>query len=314
MRRYILKRIIALLPIMLVVASVVFGIQHMTPGNPAEIILGEEASPEQIRALEEKMGFDRPFIVQLGRWFGHLLQGDLGESIYYQKPVLSIVLNHALPTIQLTLLALTVTVVLGLLMGVFAAAFHNTLLDNTLMFIASIQLSLPISWIGLVLMLTFSLHYRIFPVSGYIAFSEGPLQSIFYLTLPALALGAGAAARLARMTRSSMLEILRSDYIMTARAKGLGEMSVLFKHALKNAAVPILTVIGLSMANMLGGAVVSEQIFGIPGLGKLLIFSVFNRDYPVVQGVVLYIAFIYILINLTIDILYAWIDSRITYG
>lgn len=310
---YIVKRVFSVVPIMIVVATVVFGIIHLAPGNPAQVILGEEANPEDVAALSKEMGFDRPMLVQLGLWISRLARGDLGVSLYYGDSVTSIVMEHAFPTIQLTLMALVVNLAIGLVAGVLAAAFHNTLIDNALMLFASIKVSIPISWLGLMLMLFFSLRLGWLPVSGYVTFSEAPLKSIIYLLLPAFALGAGAAARLARMTRATMLEVLRTDYIRTARAKGAGEVSILFVHALKNSLIPIITVIGLSLAGMMGGAVVTETIFGIPGLGKLLISSVFSRDYPVVQGVVLYISFIYVLINLVIDMLYAVIDPRITY-
>ena len=299
---------------MMVVASLVFTIQHLTPGNPAEIILGEEATVEEIKALEHSMGLDKPIIVQLGIWFYNLARGNLGNSIYYNEPVTRIILRHALPTLQLTLMAVFVDVVLGITIGVSAAAAHGTKLDNILMLFASIKLSLPISWLGLVLMLTFSLHLRIFPVSGYVSIMEAPLKSIVYLTLPAIAIGAGASARLSRMTRANLLEILRMEYIMAARAKGVGKNAILFKHALKNTLIPILTIVGFSLAGNMGGAVISEQIFGIPGVGRLMIFAVFNRDYPIVQGIVLFIAFIYVFINLIIDIIYALVDPRITYG
>ena len=313
MRRYLIKRIVALIPVMLVVASVVFTIIHLAPGNPAQVILGEEAHPDEVAALAAEMGYDRPLPVQLGKWFLNLARGDLGNSVYYNKSVSSIVLQHAAPTIQLTIMAVMINIILGLVMGVLAAAYHNTLVDNSLMFIASIKVSLPISWLGLMLMLLFALKLRWFPVSGYVGFWEDPIKSMLYMALPAFALGAGAAARLARMTRATMLEVLRSDYIRTARAKGVSEGSILFKHSLKNCLIPVVTVIGLSMASMMGGAVVTETIFGIPGLGKLLISSVFNRDYPVIQGVVLYISLVYVLINLIIDIIYGIIDPRISY-
>jgi peptide/nickel transport system permease protein len=234
LRTYIAKRLLALIPVMLVVASVVFTIIHLAPGNPAQVILGEEAHPDEVAALAHEMGYDRPLPVQLGKWFVRLSRGDLGSSVYYGKPVSSIVFQHAAPTIQLTLMAVMINILLGLVMGVLAAAYHNTLIDNSLMFIASIKVSLPISWLGLMLMLLFALKLKWFPVSGYVAFFEDPLKSVVYMFLPAFALGAGAAARLARMTRATMLEVLRSDYIRTARAKGVSEGSILFRHALKN--------------------------------------------------------------------------------
>ena len=313
MKTYLLRRILSIIPVMLIVATLVFTIQRMTPGNPAEIILGEEALPEDVKELEHRMGLDRPLYVQLGIWYLNLARGDFGTSIYYDKPVTEVVLAHALPTLQLTLMAMMVDILLGITIGVAAAAKHGTKTDNLLMLVASVNLSLPISWLGLVLMLAFSLQLKIFPVSGYVPFLENPLQSVAYMILPAVAIGAGASARLARMTRASLLEILRSDYILAARAKGVGRNSILFKHALKNSLIPILTVIGLSLAANMGGAVISEQIFGIPGMGRLMIFAVFNRDYPVVQGIVLFIAFIYVFINLVIDIVYAMVDPRIAY-
>jgi peptide/nickel transport system permease protein len=312
-KTYLLKRILALAPVMLVVASVVFTIIHLAPGNPAQVILGEEAHPDDVAALARELGYDRPLPVQLGTWFFNLARGDLGTSVYYGKPVSSVVLQHAMPTIQLTIMAVFINIALGLVMGVLAAAYHNTLVDNSLMFLASIKVSLPISWLGLMLMLLFALKLRWFPVAGYVGFFEDPARSVMYMFLPAFALGAGAAARLARMTRATMLEVLRSDYIRTARAKGVPEGTVLFRHALKNCLVPVITVIGLSLASMMGGAVVTETIFGIPGLGKLLITSVFNRDYPVIQGVVLYISLVYVLVNLVIDIIYGIVDPRVTY-
>ncbi len=313
MKTYLLKRILALVPVMLVVASVVFTIIHLAPGNPAQVILGEEAHPDDVAALARELGYDRPLPVQLGTWFFNLARGDLGTSVFYGKPVSSVVLQHAMPTIQLTVMAVLINIALGLVMGVLAAAYHNTLVDNSLMFLASIKVSLPISWLGLMLMLLFALKLRWFPVAGYVRFFEDPARSVMYMFLPAFALGAGAAARLARMTRATMLEVLRSDYIRTARAKGVPEGTVLFRHALKNCLVPVITVIGLSLASMMGGAVVTETIFGIPGLGKLLITSVFNRDYPVIQGVVLYISLVYVLVNLVIDIIYGIVDPRVTY-
>lgn len=314
MKNYLIKRILSIIPVMMVVAALVFAIQHMTPGNPAEIILGEEAAPEEIKALEHSMGLDKPVVVQLGIWFLNIARGDLGNSIYYNEPVTKIILAHALPTLQLTLMAILVDILLGITIGVAAAAAHGTKTDNILMFFASINLSLPISWLGLMLMLVFSLHLKIFPVSGYVPITEDPIKSIMYMALPAIAIGAGAAARLSRMTRANLLEVLRTDYILAARAKGVSNNKILFKHALKNILIPILTIIGFSLAGNMGGAVISEQIFGIPGIGRLMIFAVFNRDYPIVQGVVLFIAFIYVFINLVIDIVYALVDPRIVYG
>jgi peptide/nickel transport system permease protein len=314
LKAYLLKRIIALVPVMLIVATVVFTIIQLTPGNPAQIMLGEDATQEQIKLLEKELGLDKPLPLQLGSWLANAFRGNLGNSLYYNQTVSETVAAHVRPTLQLTLMAFTLTLIMGIVMGIFAAFLHNTLFDNILMFFASLGVSLPISWLGLALMLTFSLQHRIFPVSGYVPFMQDPIQSLRHMILPAITLGASAAARLARMTRANMLEVLQSDYIRMGRAKGVAELSILFRHAFKNALIPSLTVIGLSLANMMGGAVVTEQIFGIPGIGRLLVFSVFNRDYPLIQGIVLHIAAIYVLINLTIDILYALIDPRISYN
>lgn len=314
MKGYLIRRIVALIPVMLIVATVVFTIIKLTPGNPAYVMLGEDATMEQIQALERELGLDKPLIIQLGSWLANAARGDLGNSVYYNQSVTGTVAAHAWPTIQLTIMAFSLTLIMGITMGVFAAFFHNSIFDNILMFFASLGISLPTSWIGLVLMLAFSLQYRVFPVSGYVSFTQDPILSIKHMILPAITLGASAAARLARMTRANMLEVLLSDYIRTGRAKGVSELSILFRHALKNALIPSLTVIGLSLANMMGGAVVTEQIFGIPGIGRLLIFSVFNRDYPLIQGIVLHIATVYVLINLTIDLLYVLVDPRISYN
>ena len=302
------------MPVMLIVAAVVFSILVITPGSPAEVMLGEFATPEQIQQLEDELGLNRPIVVQIGVWVSKAFRGDLGTSLYYGEPVLKTIIGHSAPTLHLTLMALTLSVVIGIPIGILSASFHNTLLDSFLTFIGSLGLSVPSAWLGLMLVLTFSLKYPVFPVSGYVPPTEGFVQSMYFMILPAICLGLSPIARIARMTRANVLDILSSDYVRTARAKGLMEVIVLFKHTLKNALVPVLTVIGLSLANMMGGAVIVEQIFLIPGIGRMLIFSVSNRDYPMVQGIVLYIAAIYVLINLAIDIIYVAIDPRISYS
>ncbi len=314
MKRKIAKRLLSIIPVVLVVSTLVFFIIHLTPGSPADTILGEDATAEQIRALERELGLDQPIVVQWFNWIVNLARGNIGNSLYYGTAVEEVILNHVKPTVLLTVYAFVIAVVFGIAIGVFAAAFHNRLFDNILMFFASIGVSLPVSWLGLVLMLTFSLRMGWFPVTGYVGPEEDLFRSFMSLTLPAFTLGISPIARIARMTRANMLDVLKSDFIRTAKSKGAKQTSILFAHALKNAFVPTLTVMGLSLANMMGGAVVTEQIFGIPGIGRLLIFGVFNRDYPVVQGIVLYIALIYVAINLIIDIIYVLIDPRITYS
>ena len=313
MKVYIVKRLLALIPVLLIVATVVFLIIHLTPGDPAAIMLGPEATLEDIEILRERLGLNQPFLIQLLNWYKRVAVGDLGRSIYYGTSVNKSIIQHVGPTILLTLLSLSLAIGIAIPFGVIAASRHNTGVDKLLVFIASIGLAMPNFWLGLLLIIFFAVTLLWLPVSGYVPPSEGVWTAIKFMILPSVTLGTAVVARLARMTRATMLEVLKSDYIRAAAAKGLKGNRILFKHALKNAMIPTLTAIGLSLANLMGGAVITERIFNIPGVGRMLVDSVFRRDYPMIQGIVLYVALTYVLVNLFIDILYVWLDPRIEY-
>jgi peptide/nickel transport system permease protein len=299
---------------MFVVAGGVFLLLYLTPGDPVSVILGPDASPQQIAELRQRLGLDQPVLVQVVRWFGRLLVGDLGESIYLNRPVLQTLLERAEPTLMLTLLATLFAILLGLPIGIVSATRAGSWADLGAMLVAMGGISMPSFWVGLNLIFVFAVMLGVFPVAGYQPLSRGLWENLRYLALPAVTLGFAQAALLARMSRSMMLEVLREDYVRTARAKGLAERTVVLVHALKNAMVPLVTVMGLTFAILMGGAVITEQVFNIPGLGRLLVQSVLRRDYPVVQGIVLVIAFNYVAINLLVDILYGFFDPRVRHS
>jgi peptide/nickel transport system permease protein len=312
MTKYIFNRILALIPVMLVVATVVFILMRLLPGNPAAMMLGPEATAEEIARLAAEMGLDKPIPVQMVEWFGSILKGDLGTSIFLRMPVTEALAKHMEATLLLTFLALSMSVVLGIAAGVISASRHNSILDQFIMFLSSLGVAIPNFWLALMLVLYVALHSSFFPVAYYEPIAKaGLFNSIRFLLLPAFALGAGQAAIIARMTRANMLEVLQNDYIRTAKAKGVAGSLVIFKHALKNAIIPTITIIGLCFANLMGGAVVTEQVFSIPGIGRLLITGVMRRDYPLISGIVLYVAAAYVIINLLIDIVYVTLDPRI---
>lgn len=314
MTNYILKRILALIPIMFIVGIFVFFIIHLIPGNPAAMMLGPEATPEEIDAFSRSMGLDRPIPIQFVEWISNVIKGDFGMSLFFQgQQVTEVVFEHFKVTLTLTVLGVILAIILGIITGVIAAINHNNLLDRIIMVITSAGVSIPNFWLGLMLVLFFSIRLSILPPAGFKPLSAGLGESLRYLILPAITLAFGQTSLIARMTRSNMLEVLRSDYVRTAKAKGLSELMVNYKHALKNVLIPVITIIGLSFANLMGGAVVTEQIFNIPGVGRLLIKSVFTRDYPVIEGIVLYIAAMWVIINLVTDVLYVIIDPRIEY-
>jgi peptide/nickel transport system permease protein len=311
---YVLRRVLLAIPVMFVVAGGVFLLLYLTPGDPVSVILGPDASPQQIAELRQRLGLDQPVLVQVVRWFGRLLVGDLGESIYLNRPVLQTLLERAEPTLMLTLLATLFAILLGLPIGIVSATRAGSWADLGAMLVAMGGISMPSFWVGLNLIFVFAVMLGVFPVAGYQPLSRGLWENLRYLALPAVTLGFAQAALLARMSRSMMLEVLREDYVRTARAKGLAERTVVLVHALKNAMVPLVTVMGLTFAILMGGAVITEQVFNIPGLGRLLVQSVLRRDYPVVQGIVLVIAFNYVAINLLVDILYGFFDPRVRHS
>jgi len=299
---------------MLIVAIFVFFLMHVIPGNPAAMMLGPEATPEEIEALSKAMGLERPVPIQFVGWISKVIRGNLGVSLFFQgQQVTKVVFEHFKVTLTLTALAIILAMVFGIITGITAAINHNNILDKTIMVIASAGVSIPGFWLGLMLVFFFSIRLSILPPCGYKPLNIGLLESLKYLILPSIALAFAQTSLIARMTRSNMLEVLSSDYVRTARAKGLSELMVNYKHALKNALIPVITIIGLSLANLMSGAVITESIFNIPGVGRLLIRSVFTRDYPVIEGIVLYFAIIWVIINLATDILYVIIDPRIEY-
>ena len=314
MLAYTVRRLLLLIPVMLLVATGVFLLLRMTPGDPAGVILGPDASEERRLELRETLGLDDPLLVQYGRWLGKMARGDLDRSLFLDQPVSEALLDRAEPTLLLTALALLVAVLLGIPTGIIAARARGTWLDLSSMGVAMVGIAMPTFWLGLNLIFVFAVLLRWLPVAGYAPLSEGLWESLRYMILPAVTLGIAQGALLARMTRSMMLEVLNQDYVRTARSKGLTERGVVLRHALRNAFLPLLTVIGLSFAALMSGAVVTEQIFNIPGVGRLLIQAIGRRDFPLVQGAVLVIAAIYVLINLLVDLLYAVIDPRIRHA
>ena len=306
MLAYILKRLLALIPVLFGVSLLVFASLYLTPGDPLSAILGEAVvSKEQMEQLREQYGFDDPLYVQYLRFAGRALQGDLGRSLRYNQPVLQQIRDQLPATIQLTLAAMAFAIALGLALGVLAAIYHNTWIDFTAMLVSLAGISIPTFWSGLILLLIFALELGWLPATG----TEGWQR----LILPAFALGYGAAAIIARLTRSSMLEVLRQSYVTTARAKGLPGHMVILRHTLKNALIPVITIVGLQFGNLLAGAVVVETVFSRQGIGRLLVDAILSKDFPTVQGTVLLVAAMYVLINLLVDLSYAVVDPRIRY-
>ena len=314
MLAYLFRRVLLAIPVMFVVAAGVFLLLYLTPGDPVSVILGPDASPQQVSELRVKLGLEQPVPTQVVRWFGRLLRGDLGQSIYLNRPVGQTILERAEPTLMLTFLATLFAVAVGLPIGIVSATRAGSWADLGAMLVALGGISMPSFWVGLNLIFVFAVMLGLLPVAGYQPLSKGLWQNLRYLILPAVTLGFAQAALLARMSRSMMLDVLREDYVRTARAKGVAEGMVVLVHALRNAMVPLVTVMGLTFAILMGGAVITEQVFNIPGIGRLLVQSVLRRDYPVVQGIVLVIAFNYVAINLLVDILYGLFDPRVRHS
>jgi len=310
---YILRRILSTLPVMGIVALFVFSLLYIAPGDPAAVIAGDQASPADVERIREGLGLDRPFLVQFGTWLWRILHGDLGTSIFTNLPVSAMIAQRIEPTFSLMAITLVLTILVAVPLGVVAAWKAGSWVDRTIMAFAVFAFSLPVFVVGYVLAYVFALQFEWLPVQGYTPLAAGLWPWLQNLILPALALGTVYIALIARITRASMLEVLQQDYVRTARAKGLGQRNILFVHALKNAAVPIVTVIGIGIALLIGGAVVTESVFAIPGLGRLTIDAILRRDYPVIQGIVLLFSFLYVLVNLMVDVTYTLVDPRIRY-
>ena len=310
---YILRRVLLTIPLMAIVALFVFSLLYIAPGDPAAVIAGDQASPADVERIRQSLGLDRPFLVQFGIWFWRILHFDLGTSIFTNLPVASLIAQRIEPTLSLMTLTLVLTLLVAVPLGVLAAWKAGSWMDRAIMAFAVSAFSLPVFVVGYILAYVFALEFEWLPVQGYSPLANGFWPWLQNLILPSVALGCVYIALIARITRASVLEVLQQDYIRTARAKGLGLRSVLFVHALKNAAVPIVTVIGIGVALLIGGAVVTESVFAIPGLGRLTVDAILRRDYPVIQGIVLMFSFLYTLVNLMVDVTYTLIDPRIRY-
>jgi peptide/nickel transport system permease protein len=310
---YLAGRVLALVPVLLVVGAVVFGLTRFTPGDPVRVLLGEDARPEQVQALRRHLGLDRPLVVQFALWVGRAVRGDLGVSYFNRLPVRHIIAQHIGPTVMLSVLAITVALCIGIPVGVVSAVFRNSWLDQASLALALLGAAVPSFWLGLSLIVVFAVGLGWLPSSGFKPLTEGLWPSVRHLLLPALALGLPNSALIIRFVRSSLLDVIGADYVRTARAKGLAERVVIFRHALRNALVPILTVVGLTFAALMGGAVVTETVFAIPGIGQLVVSSVLRRDYPVIQGVTLVVTTSYVMINLLVDLSYLAVDPRVKY-
>jgi peptide/nickel transport system permease protein len=333
MKRYIIKRILLLIPVLLGVSILSFSLIHLAPGDPARTIAGEHASPEILQVIQEKYGLDKPLVTQYWVWLRQVLKGDLGRSIVTNERIAKEILDRFPATVELTFFSMFIAIAVGAFAGIVSASKQYSALDYTTMGVALFGVSMPVFWLGVMLMMVFGVFLRWLPISGRIntlisfrritglylldsiiglnwpAFSS----AVRYLILPSVALGTIPMATIARVTRSSMLEVLRQDFIRTERAKGLPERMVIYKHAARNALLPVITVIGLNFGILLAGAILTETIFSWPGIGRYVVKAVQMRDYPAVQGCVLFFAFMFVIVNLVTDLLYAYIDPRIKY-
>jgi peptide/nickel transport system permease protein len=310
---YLVRRVLSTIPVMGVVALAVFSLLYIAPGDPAAIIAGDQASPADVERIRISLGLDRPFLVRFGDWFWHVIHGDLGTSIFTNLPVTHMIAQRIQPTVSLMAITLVISLACAIPLGVVAAWKQGSWIDRFAMIISTLGFSVPVFVVGYVLAYVFALTLDWVPVQGYTPIEQGVWPWFLNLILPSVALGLIYMALIARITRATMLEVLSQDYVRTARAKGVDQKGILFVHALKNAAVPIITIVGIGFASLIGGAVVTESVFAIPGLGRLTVDAILRRDYPVIQGVVLMFSFVYVLVNLAVDLLYTLFDPRIRY-
>lgn len=314
MLRFLGGRVLGTAPVLLILSVAVFLMLHLTPGDPVQIMLGQDADPGAIAALRVQLGLDQPLPIQYIRWVGSVARGDLGRSIRTNQPVLEAIVTRLPVTIELSVLALVLSLVTGLPAGTLAAIRRNSSVDLASTGLALMGVSLPSFFVGVLLILVFALWLRWVPPSGYTPLIQDPLMNLKQMFMPALALGAALAGIVARIMRSSLLEVLDTDYMRTARAKGLSEQESVVTHGLKNAMLPVVTVVGLQVGALLGGAILIETVFALPGIGRLAVDSIFSRDFPIVQGVVLFLALVRVACNLVADVLYAYLDPRISFA
>lgn len=314
MGTYILRRLLSMIPVLLLVSMIVFSLLHLTPGDPAISMLGEEATPESIAALRNRLGLDEPLPVQYVRWATSVVQGDLGRSIRSNEPVRDAIIKRLPVTIELSILSILVSLIIAIPVGIISAMRRNSPVDTVSTSFALLGVSLPNFFLAILLIFLLSVKLRWLSPIGYTPFLDDPVDNLKRMIMPALTLGTALSAIVMRMTRSSLLEVLDQDYVRTARAKGLREAQVVRVHALKNAMVPVVTVVGLQIGGLLGGAIITEQIFVLPGIGRLLVDAIFQRDFPMVQGVVLFASLAFLFANLAVDLFYAYLDPRIRYS
>ena len=311
MRRFLIRRVLGAVPTLLIVSVTVFALIRLIPGDPAQLMLGDLADPASLADLRRNLGLDQPLPVQFGIWAGHLLEGDLGRSITTGQPVLGLILERFSVSARIVVAAVLFASLVAVPAGMIAAWRQNSWLDLSLVAASTLLLSVPTFWLGLLLLLLFGLKLGWLPVVGYVSFTENPRDAALYLVLPFVTLFLHEIGVVMRMARASTIEVMRLDYITHARAKGLSESAVMWRHAFRNAFGPTWTLIGLVLGNLLGGIAVVETVFTIPGLGRLLVDAIFGRDYPVIQGCLLFVAFCYVLVNLVVDLCYPLFDPRV---
>jgi peptide/nickel transport system permease protein len=313
MTAYIIRRLLSMLPVMAIVALFVFLLLHLAPGDPAAIMAGDNATPDNIAQIRQKLGLDEPIWKQFLVWVASLAQGNLGNSMFWGDPVTTLIAQRAEPTVSLAATTIGVAVVIAVFLGVVAAANAGTGIDRLVMGFAVMGFSVPVFVVGYLLIFLFAIELKWLPVQGYTPIAEGIAPWLRNLVLPSVALGLAYVALIARITRATMLDVLSEDYMRTARAKGVATTPLLLKHALKNAAVPIVTVIGIGVALLIGGVVITETVFNIPGIGRLVVDAIARRDYPIIQGVIMVFSGVYVLVNLVVDLSYTFFDPRIRY-
>ena len=313
MKTYVIRRLLQLIPVLFGISVLIFAVMKMIPGDVISGILGVDATPELREQLREIYGLDRPYVVQYLDWIGGVLRGDFGESIRTGEPILPQILTRFKVTAELTILAAIISWIIAIPLGILAAVKRNSMADRFVRVFALLGVSVPNFALSILLILFLSLVFNYFSPLGYVGFFEDPIRNLQIMILPASILGVSIAGSVMRMTRSSVLEVLRQDFVRTVRAKGASERVAIFRHVLRNALIPIITLVGMQIGTLLGGAVIVEQIFSLPGLGQMTLTGINQRDYPVVQGCVLFIAFVYVLVNLVTDLLYSYIDPRISY-